>query len=372
MNNKLKVTGLALALSLTFAACSNDNANTDNAESTSSVETTESVETQESTDQAVTTPMSTEGSAETVEMSDAQLHRAYATPHGEDSIARVVVLTSGDKIIDASLDEIQYFDKDSNFVGLPSSDGSFGEGAAEGKILGSKTENSDEYSKLMKEHADSTVSIADNYKAIVDFVKGKTISEVEDAIGSANEDGTVDGVTGATLVDTANYLQAIVNTAQDNEMVADVKAENIDDVTLHQMYGAPHGDKSFADVVVAVENDKIVGANIDELQYFGEKGLAKEGTGFTKGYADEKNQLTSKLLSNEEYSSLMADKAGSEVSIADNYKAIENFVTGKTVEEVQKVIDENEAGKPVDAVSEATLVDTVNYLQLIVDTVNGK
>lgn len=363
MNNKIKVTGLALALSLTFAACSNDKANTDNTGSAPSVETTES------TDQAVAAPMSTEGSAETVEMSDALLHRAYTTPHGDKSIARIVVLTSGDKIIDASLDELQYFDKDSNFKALPSSEGSFGEGAAEGKILGSKVENNDEYSALMADKAGSTVSIADNYKAIVDFVKGKTIAEVEEAIGNKNEDGTVDGVTGATLADTANYLEAIVNAAQDNEMVAEVKANNIENVTLHQVYGAPHGDKSFADVVVAVEDGVIVGANIDELQYFGEKGLVKAGTGFTEGYADQANQLTSKLLSNDEYSKLMADKAGSTVTIADNYKAIENFVIGKTPEEIQKVIDENEAGKPVDAISEATLVDTVGYLQIIVDAV---
>lgn len=370
MNNKLKVTGLALALSLTFAACSNDKANTDNSESTASVESTQTNETSESTDQAVTTPMSTDtGSADTVEMSDAVLHRSYAQPHGDDSVARVVVLTSGDKIVDASLDELQYFDKDSDFVGLPSSDGAFGEGAAEGKILGSKTENSDAYSKLMEKHAGSTVTIADNYKAIVDFVKGKTISEVEDALANVNEDGTVDGVTGATLADTANYLQAIVDTAKDNDMVAEVKAKDIDNVELYQSYGAPHGDKSFADVVVAVEDGVIVGANIDELQYFGDKGLVDSDSKLAENYADKDNQLTSKLVSNDEYSALMADKAGSTVSIADNFKAIENFVIGKTPDEIQSVIDESEEGKPVDAVSEATLVDTAGYLQLIVDTV---
>ncbi|MDD7305956.1 MAG: peptidoglycan-binding protein [Peptoniphilaceae bacterium] len=367
MNNKLKVTGLALALSLTFAACSNNKDKKENASSTSSVETNAS------TDQKVLAPTSVEkGSAEKVEMSDALLHRSYQTPHGDKSIARVVVLTSGDKIVDVSLDEMQYFDKDSDFVGLPSSDGAFGKGAAEGKILGSKVENSDAYSKNMAEKAGSKVSLADNYKAIIDFAKGKTISELEDVLANANEDGTIDGVTGATLADTANYIKAIVATAKDDKMVSPVKAKDINKVSLYQKYGAPHGDQSFADVVVAVEDGVIVAANIDELQYFGENGIAKEGTGFTEGYADQKNQLASKLMSNEEYSKLMAEKAGSKHSLADNYKAIENFAVGKTTDEIQSVIDESEKGKPVDAVSEATLVDTANYLQLIVDAVKEK
>lgn len=364
MNKKVKVTGLALALALTFAACSNDSSDTNNDESTTSVESTESTN-----QQMPPASEEVEGSAEKVEMSDTVLHRAYAAPHGEDSFARVAVLTSGDKIVDVTLDEIQYFDKDSNFKALPNADGAFGEGATEGKILGSKTENSDEYSKLMTEHADSKVSIADNYKAICDFVKGKTIAEVEDALSNKNEDGTIDAVTEATLVDTANYLQAIVDTAKDDSMISDVKAENIEDVVLHQMYGAPHGDKSFSDVVVAVENGVVVGASIDEFQYFGEMGLPNSDKALGENFADSKNQLASKLQSNEEYSALMAEKAGSKVTIADNYKAIENFTIGKTADEIQSVIDENEPEKPVDAISEATLVDTVGYLQLIVDAI---
>lgn len=66
----------------------------------------------------------------------------------------------------------------------------------------------------------------------------------------------------------------------------------------------------------------------------------------------------------------MKDKANATKSIMDNYRAITDFVTGKTIEEVQTVVDENEAGKPVDAISEATLVDTVGYLQMILDAAN--
>ena len=45
------------------------------------------------------------------------------------------------------------------------------------------------------------------------FVSGKTASEIEEAIAAKNEDGTIDSVTGATLKDTANYLQLIVDAA---------------------------------------------------------------------------------------------------------------------------------------------------------------
>lgn len=374
MNNKYKLAGLILAFSLTFAACSNNEKAPEDTQSTevketvtddsSSKEATDSKDNDqvESTEEAVVVPSSKE-----VELGEFVLHRGYSAAHGEDSVARIVVLTSGDKIVDVALDEFQYFDEGGDFVGLPNSDAAFGEGAVEGKILGSKLENNEAYSALMAEHAQSTVSIADNYKAIVDFAKGKTISELEDSLSGAVEGEAMDAVTGATLVDTANYLKSIVEVAKDNKLATNVNSENIDSVVLHQVYGAPHGDKSFGDAVVAVEGDKIVGASIDEYQYFGQEGLPNSKAGFGSSYADSSAQLASKLVNDEAYSALMAKNAGSTVTIKDNFRAITDFVTGKTVDEIQAVIDENKAGEPVDAVSEATLVDTVGYLKLILD-----
>ena len=63
----------------------------------------------------------------------------------------------------------------------------------------------------------------------------------------------------------------------------------------------------------------------------------------------------------------MADKAESTVSLKDNFAAIEDFVAGKTIEEIKEVIASATPGETVEAVSGATLVDTVGYLQLIVD-----
>lgn len=304
------------------------------------------------------------GGAETIELS---LHRGYGAPNGEKAVARFAVLVNGDKFVDALIDEFQYFPADGDFVGVPNSEAGFGEGAAEGMILGTKLENAEAYSKMMAEYAGSTVTIDKNYQAIVDFVKGKTIDEVEKAVASKGEDGKVDGVTGATLVDTANYLQGIVDVAKSGDFVSKVVASNPDNVVLKQIYGAPHGEKSFGDAVVAMDGDKIAGASIDEFQYFGDKGIINSDKEFGQSYASTDAQLSSKLESNEAYSALMTEKAGSTVDLKSNYNAIEEFVIGKTVKEIQSTVDENEAGKPVDAVAGATLVDTVGYLQLIAD-----
>lgn len=337
MNKKLLSIILVLALAFTVAACGKKD-----------------------------TPAAN-GGAETMELT---LHRGYGAPNGERSVARFAVLVNGDKIVDALIDEFQYFPADGGFIAVPNSDAGFGEGAAEGMVLGTKMENAEAYSKMMAEYAGSTVSIDANYKAIVDFVKGKTIDEVEKAIANKSEDGMVDGVTGATLVDTANYLQGIVDVAKSDAFVSKVMASNPDNVMLKQIYGAPHGNKAFGDAVVAMDGDKIAGASIDEFQYFGTNGLVNSDKEFGQGYASNEAQLASKLESNDAYSALMAEKAGSTIDLKSNYNAIEEFAIGKTAKEIQATIDENEAGKPVDAVAGATLVDTVGYLQLFVDAAN--
>ena len=65
----------------------------------------------------------------------------------------------------------------------------------------------------MTEKSGSKVTIKDNYEAIQNFVAGKTVDEVKEAISTAKEDGTIDAVSGATLKDTAGYLQMIVDVA---------------------------------------------------------------------------------------------------------------------------------------------------------------
>ena len=63
----------------------------------------------------------------------------------------------------------------------------------------------------------------------------------------------------------------------------------------------------------------------------------------------------------------MKDKRESTKSIKENFEAIENFVAGKTIDEIKDVISDAKPGEAIDTVSGATLVDTAGYLQLIVD-----
>src|SRR5699024_3833264 len=129
------------------------------------------------------------------------LRRSLKAPHGEGTFARIAVVTDGDKLVDVTIDELQYFDEDSDFVGLPNQDEDteFKADNKEGKILGSKIMNDEKYSAMMKEKAESTVSIWDNYKAIEEFAMGKTIDELKEAIADAEDGKAIDAVTGATL-----------------------------------------------------------------------------------------------------------------------------------------------------------------------------
>ena len=60
-------------------------------------------------------------------------------------------------------------------------DGAFGETFKEsGKVLASKNENAEQYSKNMAEKAGATNTLDENMAAIHEFVKGKTVAELEE------------------------------------------------------------------------------------------------------------------------------------------------------------------------------------------------
>ncbi len=395
MKKKYSIATIMLATALTFAGCANNNeekpANevkeeqateeTTEAESPAVEEeaTKEEATEEENTEEEAADENSEEASEEDTketseetpaEMGNLVLHRAY--PKDVDrSFTNVVVATSGDKIVDAIIDEYQYYEADSDYKGVPNSDGAFGEGTAEGKILGSKIDNNEAYSADMKE-AGGEVTLLDNYNAVTDFVKGKTIAELEDFLNENDDEQILDAITGATFKSTPNLLKMIVETAKDNTFVASGDAENPDDVEIRYALGAPHGDKSFGNAVVAVEGDKIIAASIDEYQYLeGGAGVPGSEGGFSEGYNDSNVVLGSKLENNDMYSDLMTEHAQSTVALKDNYAAIENFVAGKTVEEVKSVIESTTPGKAIDEVTGATLVDTAGYLQLIIDAVEN-
>lgn len=399
MKNKYSIATIMLATALTFAGCANNNeekpANevkeeqtTDEAaeetteaeapaveEEASEEEATEEEATEEEKADENSEEASEEDTEETseetpAEMGNLVLHRAYPK-EVDGAFTNVVVATSGDKIVDAIIDEYQYYEADSDYKAVPNSDGAFGEGTAEGKILGSKIDNNEAYSADMKE-AGGEVTLLDNYNAVTDFVKGKTITELEDFLNENDDEQILDAVTGATFKSTPNLVKMIVEAAKDNTFVASGDAENPDDVEVRYALGAPHGDKSFGNAVVAVEGDKIIAASIDEYQYLdGGTGVPGSEGGFGEGYNDSNVVLGSKLENNDMYSDLMTEHAESTVALKDNFAAIENFVAGKTVEEVKAVIESATPGEAIDEVTGATLVDTAGYLQLIIDAVEN-
>ncbi len=294
------------------------------------------------------------------------LRRHYTTPHGERGFARVVVAMVGDKIVGVALDEFQYVAPGEGVTPVPNTE-ALAASVKENNVLISKRVSSASYSKNMAEKAGSTVAIDANYDAVQAFCVGKTVADLEAVIAAAEPGKPIDAVTGATLADTAGYLNAIVETAKSDAFIVKGSVEDATKVVLKQGQGAPHGTKAFGDVVVALENDKIVAVSMDEFQYFAGTGVPNSDKAFGGAYADATKPLASKLVNAEAYSKNMVEKAQSTVSIDANYAAIEAFCVGKTAAELKEFAGKQEAGKPVDAVTGATLADTVGYLNMIAD-----
>lgn len=74
--------------------------------------------------------------------------------------------------------------------------------------------------------------------------------------------------------------------------------------------------------------------------------------------------LMSKRVNADYYSKMMAEKAGSTVSLDANYDAIQNYVNGMSIADTEALSNDEKA---VDAVSGATLVDTAGYVGVLVD-----
>ena len=145
------------------------------------------------------------------------------------------------------------------------------------------------------------------------------------------------------------------------------------DIVLGQVEYPAHGTSSFAVITVALQDDVIVAAKIDEFQFMKDRedlpaigvpnSLDKLGESFPEGQV-----LGSKRVNNDLYS-LNMQRGGSTTQIAANFNAIEAFVKGKTVAQLETFVsaytDENKA-EFVDAVSGATTADTLGYVRGIV------
>ena len=142
-------------------------------------------------------------------------------------------------------------------------------------------------------------------------------------------------------------------------------ASALAEVQLGQVIYAAHGTKSFAVITVAMEDGKIADAHIDEFQML----TAGEAVGVPNSEAMipvEGQVLASKRVNAEMYSNNMK-KAGSTVAIDANFDAIEAYVTGKTVAELEAEVAGKDAAAMIDTVAGCTLADTLGYVNGILE-----
>jgi len=374
-----------LSTSLLLAACGDteqapeeEAANEETTEQTTEDTGTEEEEEVDETSEDTSEEAEDDTEEEAGEEAGATIKTSYTAPHGDQAFASTFVVMDGDTITHAMIDEYQFME-DGEVEGVPNSDAAFGDGSAEGQTLISKLNNDEQYSEMMSE-AGSTVSYADNLMAITDFVEGQTVSEIEDAIaeldGQSEDDEVADVVSGATLVDTGGYLQAIVDTANEGFEYVGVEDADFENAELSYSLQAPHGDQAFAPVAVLHDGDTVLAAAMDEFQYVDPaefEGVPNSDATFGEAY-NEDVVLASKMENDDAYSSMM-EQADATNTYAENMQAIIDHAEGATIQEIQSTIDElnglGEDDEIADVVSGATFVDTAGYLQAIVDTLDN-
>lgn len=372
MKTKMKFVSL-LSASLLLAACGEST--TEEETTTDETEQVEAPEEETTTEETDSTEEETEEDASDDQaLEGSVLKFGYGAPHGTKSFAATFVGLEDDTITHAFIDEFQFMGE-GDWIGVPNSDGAFAEGYANDSVLVSKVENDETYSALMEVNAGATMTLGEGYQAISDFAVGKTVSELEDAIseleGLGEDEEISDVVSGATLVDTAGYLQAIVDVANDGHGVE--ASDSIADADFSYSVQAPHGDKSFAIVGVLTSDDTILAAVQDEFQFLGDdaEGVPNSDEEFAEGYA-EGSVLASKIVNDDMYSEMMEENAGATMTYMDNMQAIVEFAQGKSISELEDAVSElegqGEDDDIADVVSGATFVDTAGYLQAIIDT----
>ena len=147
---------------------------------------------------------------ETVESHELKMGRVLGSAHGTKCFATAVAVVEGDKVVAAFIDEYQFMSGD-ELISVPNAE-NYTASLAEGVKLISKRVDTAVYSAKMAA-AGSTVAIDKNYDAIQAHVAGKTIAELETLV-AGDAQAVVDAVAGATLVDAAGYIQAVIDVAK--------------------------------------------------------------------------------------------------------------------------------------------------------------
>ena len=150
---------------------------------------------------------------------------------------------------------------------------------------------------------------------------------------------------------------------------AEAPAEEPKEIKLGQVVCYLHGN-GFAVVTAVIQGETICLAKIDEFQFLGNReDLEAVGVPVKDGTFSQTNAETgavtvlgSKRVNSDLYS-LNMQRAGSKVQIAANYDAIEKFVVGKTIAQLEAAVDVEGFA---DMVTGATLADTPNYVKGII------
>lgn len=135
---------------------------------------------------------------------------------------------------------------------------------------------------------------------------------------------------------------------------------------LGQALFAAHGTRAFAITTVAMEGDTIAAALIEEFQFVSPETF--EGVPNAENFTNaDGNVLGAKRVNNEAYSANMTERGGATQTLLASYEAIEAFCVGKTVAELEEIVNGKTAEEVVDAVSSSTLVDTLGYINSVIE-----
>ncbi|QBO37221.1 hypothetical protein EQG49_12520 [Periweissella cryptocerci] len=307
---------------------------------------------------------------------DLVMKQAEVSPHGDMGFGVATVAMSGDKIVGAHLDEFQIVatsgkEAMKDAKGVPNSNSDFGKGVKAGSVLISKDENDAAYSAVMKVAGKATQSHGKSLDAIQSYVTGKTVAQLKKAIQDNKSNKTF--VSGATLTDTAGYVQAFIDAATKGKTEAGIKNfKSTDKVKMGYALSAPHGTQSFGISTVAMVNGKVGAVYSDEFQFVAKSGkealkgaisVPNSDKTFGKGFADGQT-LISKETNDKAYSGLMKTIAKSTKDRAKSMNAIEAYTVGKSTDQILNGLTKDNATKTI---SGSTLADTFGYVNGIVD-----
>ncbi|MGB9839679.1 peptidoglycan-binding domain-containing protein [Thermovenabulum sp.] len=299
--------------------------------------------------------------------------------HGTKCFTVAIAAVAGDKIVAAYIDDYQFMPA-ASAKGVPNSDGDFGKNYPQGYVLGSKLTNADYYTNNMKTRGGATRTVVENFSGIINYVKGKTIAELEAQLAAKTKEEmkeAVDAVTGATLEDTHGYITAIVEAAKVAKAASDDKAikvnvKDLPNLKIGKVDYAAHGTKCFTMASAVVLGDKIVAAIFDDYQFMpaaSAKGVPNSDGDFGKNYP-QGYVLGSKLTNADYYSNNMKTRGGATRTVVENFTSIVDYVKGKTIVELSSQLSastKEEVKEHVDAITGATLEDTYGYIAAIVE-----